>query len=421
MSARFDHDDAHGDLRGSGPGRGAEEGLVRAFRETGERFLADTPRLVEAGAVRGRRRRRGQLSLVSGAAALVLAVGALTAIAQPDGRPAPAVGPAASGTAPVPPSAGASGADGQGAADAALPEEPHTVSVVGRLLPPGVRILSSSGSTHGPGTVPAGEAVAYLLVDNGHGRSGLTVSVTDTRWVKPAGGCPTGQVAGRTCHQAPDADGGTTVVNTWLPPSSGASGGPAFRDVRREGPGGLRVVVHSSAETAPDGGPAPGPESLLSAEQLTAIAAAPAWRSVRETLVQVPPDARAPDVKLTDLVPTGLKVRSYSGTWSEQLVVLDDGTREVNLMVQVAKADQVTRGWFAQASVRPDGSRVRTAADRPVPDAQGATETVVAVLRPDGLLLRATAFGPEGHEALLTREQVEAVALSPAWSALEAR
>ncbi|MFE1316787.1 hypothetical protein [Kitasatospora phosalacinea] len=430
MSAHPDHDDAHDaheahdDTRAQPQalGRGDEETLLRAFRETGGQFLADTPRLVEAGAVRGRRRRRGQLSALAGAAALVLAVGAFTAVVQPDGRPALAVGPAAPGTSLVPPSAtasGTAGASGGTAADAALPEELHTVSVLGQLLPPGVRIVRSSGSTHGPGTVPSSEATAYLLVDNGHGRSKLSVSVGNAEWEKALGGCPTGQVAGRVCHELPDAVGGRVFVTTWGP--STASGGLLSHDVRLEDPDGLRVVLHSSRVEGADGAPASGADALLTPDQLTAVATAPAWRSVLGTLARVPQDTHAtPDVRLPDLVPAGLKVRTFSGTWSQQYATLADDTREVDLTVQVAQADQVTRSWFAQAPVLADGSRVRTAADRPVPYAQGATETVVAVLRPDGLLLRATALDPAGAGVLLTREQVEAVALSPSWSALDA-
>ncbi|GLW52724.1 hypothetical protein [Kitasatospora phosalacinea] len=421
MSARPDHDDAHDDIWAPGPGPGEEEALLRAFRETGGQFLADTPRLVEAGAVRGRRRRRGQLSALAGAAALVLAVGALTAVARPDGHPALAVGPAAPGASRVPPPAGASDASGGTAADAALPEELHTVSVLGRLLPPGVRIVRSSGSTHGPGTVPNSEATAYLLVDNGHGRSKLSVSVGNAGWEKALGGCPTGQVVGWACHEVPDAVGGRMFVSTWGPAPSAASGGPVSHDVRLEDPDGLRVVLHSSQEEWTDGGPASGADALLTVDQLTAIAADPAWRSVLGTLTRVPKDTRpTPEVRLPDLVPTGLNVKTFSGTWSQQYATLADGTREVDLTVQVAQADRVTRSWFARAPVLADGSRVRTAADRPVPYAQGATETVVAVLRPDGLLLRVTALDPAGAGVLLTREQVEAVALSPSWSALDA-
>ncbi|MFD7730627.1 hypothetical protein ACFV6F_09635 [Kitasatospora phosalacinea] len=434
MSARSDHDDAHHDAHddaraqahehGYGPGRDDDEALVRAFRETGGEFLADTPRLVAAGALRGRRRRRGQLSALAGAAALVLAVSALTAVAQPDGRPARAVGPAAPGTSPAPPPAGASGAataSGGTAVDAALPEELHTVSVLGQLLPPGVRIVRSSGSTHGPGTVPSSEATAYLLVDNGHGRSRLSVSVVNTKWEKALGGCPAGQDAGLTCQEVPDSAGGTVVVNTWNPTSSSASGGPVSRGVRLEDPDGLRVILDSSSEDWASGGSASGTDALLTQDQLTAVATAPAWRSVLGMLTQVPKDAHpTPDVRLPDLVPAGLKLKSFSGTWSRQYAMLADGAREVDLTVQVAPADQVTRSWFAQAPVLADGSRVRTAADRPVPSAQGATETVVAVLRPDGLLLRVTALDPAGTGVLLTREQVEAVALSPSWAALDA-
>ncbi|MFB7944772.1 hypothetical protein ACFC6L_07590 [Kitasatospora phosalacinea] len=435
MSAHPDHDDAyeaHDDTRAQPQalGRGDEEALARAFRETGGQFLADTPRLVAAGAVRGRRRRRGRLSALAGAAALVLAVSALTAVAQSDGHPALAVGPAAPGTALVPPSAGASGTSGTSTAstaskgtgaDAALPEELHTVSVLARLLPPGVRIVRSSGSTHGPGAVPSSEATAYLLVDNGHGRSRLSVSVDNTKWDKALGGCPTGQVAGRTCQEVPDAVGGRVFVSTWHPASSSTSGGPASHDVRLEDPDGLRVILASAPEEWASGGPAPGTDVLLTQDQLTAIATAPAWRSVLGTLTQVPKDTRpAPDVRLPDLVPAGLKLKTFSGTWSRQYAVLADGAREVDLTVQVAPTDQVTRSWFAQAPVLADGSRVRTAADRPVPYAQGAAETVVAVLRPDGLLLRVTALDPAGAGVLLTREQVEAVALSPSWSALDA-
>ncbi|MFC8716407.1 hypothetical protein [Kitasatospora sp. NPDC057198] len=383
-----------------------EERLTRAFRAAGEGFLADPPRLARQGAVRGRRRQRGQLSLVAGASALVLAVGALTALSVPAQRPAVAVGPAASVPSPT----------GGTAAGAALPEELHTVSVLGEVLPPGVRILRSSGTTHGPGTVPSSSATAQLLVDNGSGPSRLSVTVDDWKHAKPGFGC-TGSADDRICTETPDGDGGRVFATASLPDAESA-----FREVSLEAADGLRVTLHSGSPDPDAGAPALRPAALLTEQQLTGMLSAPSWRSLRGALAQQQP-ARdthpAPDVRLADLLPAGLRVEQIGGSWSQQSATVGEGGREAELLVEVAAADQVTREWFGQAPVLPDGTRIRTAADRPVPHAQGATETVVALLRPSGLLMRVTVANPGGGGLPLTERQVEALALSPAWSVLD--
>ncbi|BAJ31431.1 MULTISPECIES: hypothetical protein [Kitasatospora] len=403
--------------------------LARAFRQAGEDFIADVPLLAREGAVRGRRR-RGQLAVVAGASALVLAVGAAGAVAGlggAEGRPLVAVGPAAPGGevatgtgAGVEPAAAPTGGTATGAA---LPDELHTVSVLGGLLPTGVRILRSSGSTHGIGTVPSDEATAELTVDNGSGPSLLSVTVDDWKLAKPMAGC-TGQVQDRTCTETPTADGGKLTVQTSRPNADAG-----FRDVRLEAANGLRVRLQSflpkpsgaaNGTAGASSGSAGRTGALLTPQQLADLATAPNWRDLRGLLTRVPTGTRPdPGVRLADLVPAGLKVRNVMGSWSEQRAVLDDGGRTAELRVQVTVADQVMRDWFALAPAFADGTRIRSTADRLVRNAQGAAETVVVLLRPSGLLMRVTVTDTDSKGVLMSLRQVEELALAPAWAALD--
>ncbi len=128
-------------------------------------------------------------------------------------------------------------------------------------------------------------------------------------------------------------------------------------------------------------------------------------------------------VQRPDLLPPGLKVLTSTGAGPNQRATLTDGRRTVELLVQEEKADRAAQNWFAEAAVLEDDTRLRSVEARPVPGSQGATESIVDVLRPDGTRVRVTALNPAGAGSpeagkppLLTPSQLTAIAMCPGWT-----
>ncbi|MGW4692685.1 hypothetical protein ACWEO1_09930 [Kitasatospora cineracea] len=387
-----------------------EDRLAQVLRRTGDGFRPDGPHLVAAGAARGRRRHRRQLALVAGAAAAVVAAGGLTAVALPPGGGA-AAGPAAER------SGGPSGAAADG---------PSLVSALAERLPSGVRVLRSAGDRSGVAGLRVAYETAELTLDDGHGAGLVTVLVSDAGGRKPKSGCPLSNSSNEACEVRPGPDGGSLTVGAMDPdPGPRGTGTAAFTS-----PDGLRVVLSAYSFADQEHQDRTRPTPVLTPDQLAALAADPVWASFRSGLS--PDDASAtdafgpdgPPVRLRELLPSGLRVASAS-EWvgGQRLTAAQDG-HELVLTVRAQRADRAARDWFAAAPAGADGVRVRATAAREVPGSQGATESAVDVLRPDGVRVRVTAVNPAGAGSpdagkppLLSAEQLRGIALDPRWAA----
>ncbi|MEU3493531.1 hypothetical protein ABZ747_08540 [Kitasatospora cineracea] len=390
-----------------------EDRLAQVLRRTGDGFRPDGPHLVAAGAARGRRRQHRQLALVAGAAAAVVAAGGLTAVLLPGGG-------AAAG-----PAAGRSGGPSGAAADG-----PSLVSALAERLPAGVRVLRSAGDWSGvAGLRVAGES-AELTLDDGHGAGLVTVLVSDVRGRQVKSGCPLSNSSNEACEVRPGPDGGSLTVGAMDPdPGPRGTGTAAFT-----GPDGLRVVLSAYSFADQEHQDRTRPTPVLTPDQLAALAADPVWASFRSGLSPDDPSAGAtlgPDgspVRLRELLPPGLRTASDS-EWAggQRLTAAQDG-HELVLTVRAQRADRAARDWFAAVPAGADGVRVRATTAREVPGSQGATESAVDVLRPDGVRVRVTAVNPAGAGSpdagkppLLSAEQLRGIALDPRWAAPDAR
>ncbi|MFD8482227.1 hypothetical protein [Kitasatospora sp. NPDC059673] len=390
------------------PEQDFEDRLCQVFHETGERFVPDIPLLAMGGAARGRRRRRRRLAL--GSAAAMLAVSGVTAAVLPNALRTDSVGPAA--VAPAP--------SGDGVPDGArIPQEAHMVSAVAERLPKELRIVRSDGSAAGSAAIPTTQAWAELTLDDGHGQSLLAVRVNHggQRSARP---CPDEPAPDVKCQEETLEDGSMVAVTQF---TSQGKGPYRYAGVEWTTPDGMRVTA-TSYNVGRKTGEWTRPEPLLSVAQLSALAIDPAWRtfeaSVRQTLPGLP--AADTPVQRPDLLPPGLKV--VAGTAGpEQTATLVDGDRTVVLRFQEEQADTSARAWFADAPVLPDDTRIRSVEGRPVPNAQGSTETIVDLLRPDGRRIRVTAVNPAGaghpdagRPPLITLDRLTAIARCPGWT-----
>ncbi|MFD8595862.1 hypothetical protein ACFV1L_12725 [Kitasatospora sp. NPDC059646] len=383
-----------------------EDRLARVFHETGESFLPDTPRLAMGGAARGRRRQRRRLVL--GSAVAVLAVTGLSAAVLPPVLRTETVGPAVS--APPPPS------------DAGLvPQEAHLVSAVAERLPKDLRVVRSAGSTLGAAAFPSATATAALTLDDGRGASLLTVDIYNTVGWGRSTPCASYPIQGVRCEETAEPDGTRVAVTEYTTPDPKPK---KYAEVELNSPNGTRVTV-ASFNSATSSGDATRPEPVLTVAQLRALAADPGWRTFEAALSPGVPNISATGIRVQrpDLLPPGLKVVASSGGGPDQRATLTDGTRTVELQVQEEKADRAAQNWFAEAPALDDTTRIRRVDGRPVPGAQGATESIVDVLRLDGTRVRVTALNPAGagspeagRPPLLTPDQLTAIALCPGWT-----
>ncbi|MFI9785664.1 hypothetical protein ACIHEI_19520 [Kitasatospora sp. NPDC051984] len=394
------------------PEQDFEDRLCQVFRETGDSFVPDTPLLAMVGAARGRRRHRRRLAL--GSAAAVLAVSGVTAVVLPNALYTDSVGPAAS-VAPTP-------ADSR-PSDAGIPEEAHLVSAVAERLPAGLRIVRSNGSTFGATLAPFGSANAQLTLEDGQGPSLLTLDITNTTGWGPAHSCAGYDIEGVTCVQTAEDDGTKVAVTQW----TGADPGPTphrYSEVQVDAPDGTRVTA-TSFNSATHAGDSTRPDPLLTVDRLRTLATDPGWRTFKAMLrPAVTPKDPPERVQQPDLLPAGLQVVSSTGPGGPmQRTMLAAGDRMVELTVVEEQAEPSVESWFADAPAQPDGTRVRSVTGRPVPNAQGATETIVDVLGRDGHRVRVTAVNPAGagspdagRPPLLTLDQLTAIATCPGWT-----
>ncbi|OKJ06637.1 hypothetical protein [Kitasatospora sp. CB01950] len=384
-----------------------EDRLCQVFRETGESFVPDTPTLTAGGATRGRRRQRRRLTL--GAAAAVLLVSGATAAVLPGDLYTDGVGPATSAT-PSPFVSDPSGA-------ARIPQEAHLVSAVAERLPAELKILRSDGSAVGSAAFPTTRAWASLTLDDGDGPTQLTVDIYRAGGPPPENSCPAYSLESVICQEAAQDDGSKVTVVEWTE----ASARRGRTAVQWDTADGLKVVVSSTGYATANGRPRAKP--LLSVTRLWTLATDPGWRAfagpLSRTLPKLPVDA---PVQRPDLLPPGLKVLS-STSGPEQTATLTDQDRRVVLHFAQQEADETVRTWFADAPVLPDDTRIRSVENRPVPNAQGATETVVDILRPDGNRVRVTAVNPAGADdadagraPLVSLDRLTAIAMCPGWT-----
>ncbi|WP_052509206.1 hypothetical protein [Kitasatospora griseola] len=389
-----------------------EDRLCQVFHETGESFVPDTPRLAMGGATRGRRRQRRRLAL--GAAAAVLAVSGLGAAVLPSALQTNSTGPAAS---PVPSPLVSDTPDA-----ARIPQEAHLVSAVAERLPADLRIVRSTGTTHGTAAFESGIARAELTLEDGHGPSLLMVNIMNTTGWGPSHACPGYPIKGVECQETVEPDGTKVAVTEFTTPDPEPK--KKFTEVELNAPDGMRITVASFNSLTTSGDPT-RPDPLLSVDRLRALAVDPWWRAfdaLRPATHRTSNPAGG-RTKRPDLLPAGLKVLSSTDSGQLQSATLADGGRTVELTVQQEQADAPVREWFAGAPALPDGTLVRSVTARPVPNAQGATETIVDVLRSDGARVRVTAANPAGagspdagQAPLLTLDQLTAIALCPGWT-----
>ncbi|GAA2779664.1 hypothetical protein GCM10010441_00410 [Kitasatospora paracochleata] len=382
-------------------GPGFEEELVQVFRETGEAFHPDHERLALGGAVRGRRLRRRRLAGTTGAAlacTLVL-TGGLVVLDRSQSGSGRTVGPAASGPA--------------------AREDRDLVTLLAERLPAGTVVRRSEGTSYGPGSVPVAYQRAELSIDDGHGAGQVQLTVSR----RSGGGsdpgkirCPQSDSPKEICTSVTRPDGSILVSAEIAPPDNDPL---RSRTVSLLTPDGLVVVLDAANFADSQKQDITRPEPVLTLDQLQALALDPIWHEVPTSATQdgVTPSPGFGSTPMDQLLPSRLTRQSGGGTAADRTATLTDGTATVVVAVQLQRADDEVRKHFAAAPTLPDGTRMLTVEARAVPGSQGATETVVDLLRPDGRRVRAAATNPAGadsatagREPLLTVDQLTSLA-----------
>ncbi|MEV8093733.1 hypothetical protein [Kitasatospora sp. NPDC085879] len=241
------------------PDRLPEEELVQLFRETGDGFLADSPRIVLGAVERGRAlRRRRVASVLGGTAALVVLAGGGAVLAGLPGR--------VDGVRPL------DGAASPAGRAPGMTDQEMVAALTSHLG--GLRVVDARGT----GTVAAAAAgttpLAELTVDDGNGRRGIRAAVwRDTvRTVLQSTVCERPGHSGITCDRTVLPDGSALMTWTSGYPETGAKSWWCLLAA----PSGKRVSITEWNSSEP-GGSGGRNDPPLPVRELQMVAADPVW------------------------------------------------------------------------------------------------------------------------------------------------
>ncbi|MER7755510.1 hypothetical protein [Kitasatospora sp. NPDC097643] len=422
-----------------------EDDLLYAMTRTGEGFHAGQGDLVAGGYQRGRRRwrRRSAAAVVSGAAALALvgtgAVYLSGSGASPDrvsAAAAPAAGAAsgpATGTASAPTpasgSAAATPATPTAKASTAAPviTGDEMLTAFKALLPKG-EITQAKGRGTDDSQAGGSFVGADLVFDDGQGKSLIQLGIQKNhKGQNQEPSCPSDFTSTRTdsCSVTTLPDGSKLWLNQ----------GHEYSDQRADtkewsagltGPDGRYISVSEWNSPQEKGAPDSRPNPPLTLEQLKAIVTDKSWDRVVASVKYSGVDYEAIDPGLSaedrqavvaKLLPAGITVTGHdAGSPTALTLQLAQGQSAGSLVLRVENWAKSPDGGietaYKDATVLPDGSRILTRGG----GAEGpSSQLAVNVLRPDGMQVMLVQ-GAKG-KALLTPDQLKAIATSPEWKA----
>jgi hypothetical protein len=407
-----------------------EERLTAGLHDAGNAFETDRAALVDAGALKGRRRllRRRNAAVVGSAAGIAL-VGVGGALLLPSGDPAKARGSAATSTL----------------ASASAPT-PVSAETLTRTLEH--ELVVGRGGTYGGftkiearGTDEGLSPYVRLVFDDGKGAAAVSVTMDriqpgsdDARQITT---CP-GKAFTHydACGTSRLADGSVVMVLQ----------GYEYPDRRVDTkwwnaelvtPQGQHVSLNEWNAAAEKDSPITRPQPPFSAAQLRKVAASKIWRDAIDAM---PVNSNSPTTPsssstgaavsvtstLRTLVPKGLAVSEAGdpGDTGFGYLVVDDGKGKtlVQVNVQADMADVEGELFGSDAEVLADGTKVAT---HQGPGEKGGTGVVmwtVDTMRPDGSRVVISAFNSGAQDTAATRKspaltmkQLREIALSPKW------
>ncbi|MEV7775599.1 hypothetical protein [Kitasatospora sp. NPDC086791] len=406
-----------------------EDDLLYALTRTGEGFRTGQADLVAGGYRRGRSRwrRRSAAAVVSGAAALALVgTGAVYLAGPPAAKDAGTVS-AASGPATAP------GGGSPAATPTTVRSSAPTVVTGDEVLATFQALLPKGETTEAKGHGTDDDRTkgtfvgADLVFDDGQGKSLVQLGIQKHR---PGQGqprtCPTDLELARidSCAVTTLPDGSRLQLLQGYEYSDGRAGTKEW-SAALSGPDGREITVSEWNAAQEKGAPDSRPAPPLTLDQLRAVVTDRSWDRVVAAVKAEGIDTQAADpglsleareAALVPLLPPGVTVTGRTGEALYATFQLARGQNTGSLVLQVQNWSKlVDNPWaqaFKDALTRPDGTKVLT---RGGTDTKEKMPPTVSVLRPDGMEV-SVSQGPTGT-ALLTREQLEAIAVSPVWRA----
>ncbi|MFG2778853.1 hypothetical protein ACGFY7_13540 [Streptomyces prunicolor] len=407
-----------------------EERLTAGLHDAGNAFETDRAALVNAGALKGRRRllRRRNAAVMSGAAGIAL-VGVGGALLLPSGNPAKTRGSAATSTL------------ASASAPTSVSGDTLTRTLEHQLVVGTGRTYGEFSKVEARGTDEGLSPYVRLVFNDGKGAA--AVSLTMDR-IQPGSDearqittCP-GKAFTHydACGTSKLADGSVVMVLQ----------GYEYPDRRVDTkwwsaelvtPQGQHVSVNEWNAAAEKDSPITRPQPPLSAAQLKKLAASTAWRDAIDAMPVNPNSPTTPSSSSTGaavsvtstlrtLLPKGLTVSEAGdpGDTGFGYVVVDDGKGKtlVQVNVQADMADVEGELFGSDAEVLSDGTKVAT---HQGPGEKGGTGVVmwtVDTMRPDGSRVVVSAFNSGAQDTAATRKspaltikQLREIALSPKW------
>ena len=388
-----------------------EEQFIRTLREAGESYTIEARPVLErslhSGRVRRARRIAGAVSASTAAVALTVAGVALSA---PASRPP-------SATAPAPATASRSG--------------PWIVDQLQKLVPPG-SFSDEVGMGAGGGRPYTQPASAQMVYDDGHGAAhlGLTVTLGDGDSQPGLSSCPAHLKAPLVhCEESRLPDGSTILVAESTLGSAHHLQWTATLTTRNIDQ--IRLdEVNSSAEKASS--PVTRATPPLSAAQLSAVVADPAWSQVLAALHPARPDGQPSQAQVIAIArrlqPAGFRFGANNTEDNEGMAgfpISKDGAAGGNAAGAAVEVEvqhwptgtvaEIKAEAFASATRLSDGTLLLVTHQQVFPMAFWE----VSVLRPDGTVVRLSETGPvrdKDSPPLLPLAQLKDMALSPLWT-----
>ncbi|MEE1785543.1 hypothetical protein PUR71_21925 [Streptomyces sp. SP17BM10] len=403
-----------------------EDDLLYAMSRTGEAFRSERADLAAGGLDLGRRRwrRRSAAAVVSGAAALALvATGAFYLSGATGGSsaaPAEAAAAPATGTAPATATPAATPTATKAAAPAAPVTDKEMLAAFQSLLPKG-EVTDAKGEGTEKSTTP----YAQLVFDDGQGKSLMSVSVQKFyKGQEQQRTCPTDLKLANldSCSVTTLADGSTLMLSQGYEyPDHRATTKEWWATVSR--PDGGQVSFNEWNAAQEKGAPDSRPNPPITLEQAKAIVTDKVWDKAVAAVRYNGIDPESSEVGLplsqrktilAGLLPAGVTMTQVSGTDVVADIRLSQGGSTGSLMLRVQKLvlqeGDPTGEIFKDATVLPDGTKLLLRG----PGTSAPKGPLAAdILRPDGVRVTASQ-GPTGT-ALLSLDQLKAIAASPEW------
>ncbi len=292
---------------------------------------------------------------------------------------------------------------------------------------------------------------AYGVFDDGKGAAALSVTfgrlVPGSQYVRQATQCPDPAfVPYDDCVTSPLPGGALLrIVKGYEYPDRRVDTKMWSADlVTAEG---KHVAVTEWNSAAQKGEPISRPEPPLDSAQLKALATAPDWITLIDTIpvsdvVGTPPTSSAPEeteeaesdtivTTLTGLLPQGLRVVGKSGPGTEYgYVVVDDGEGksfvQINVQPNMQGAEDELFGEGSGAVTLPNGIKVVVREGPGDDKGRGLVMRTADTLWPDGLRVVISAFnsasqitGPTRENPALTLDQLKAIATDSTWQQIQ--